>query len=99
MPAPAMYFAACAVEPSIVERLDYRRLAALAQKHNAWSRALHALTLLFSARKEAREREFLTLDPEGRYLAFCSECQDLVRRIPQKISRVDLLAFLGPLEA
>lgn len=84
-------FMVTAIEDSVLERVDYRLLKELAQKHLAWSRALHAMTLLFAARKEARERELLTLNAQDRYRAFCAAHPDLSRRIPQK----DLARHLG----
>lgn len=84
-------FMATAIEPSTVERLDFRLLAALAQKHLAWSNALLALTMAFATRKETRERERLTLDAEGRYLAFRLASPELAVRLPQK----DLARHLG----
>lgn len=84
-------FMAKAIEASTIERVDYPLLSSLAQKHLIWSQALHALTLIFAARKEERERELLTLDAQGRYLAFCAAHRDLERRIPQK----DLARHLG----
>ena len=84
-------FAVTAIEASTVERIDYRVLSALAQRHLAWLQALHAMTLEFAARKEMRERELLTLDAPGRYLAFRSAHPELARRIPQK----DLARHLG----
>lgn len=84
-------FLATAIEACELEQLDYRLLSELADRHLAWSRALHAMTLLFAARKEARERDLLTLDAEHRYLAFCAAEPDLARRIPQK----DLARHLG----
>ena len=44
-----------------------------------------------AARKEARERELLTLGAEARYRAFCADEPLLARRIPQK----DLARHLG----
>lgn len=84
-------FMVTAIEDSVLERLDYRLLADQARRHLAWSRALHALTMIFAARKEARERDLLTLDAEGRYRAFCAAEPALARRIPQK----DLARHLG----
>lgn len=84
-------FMVTAIEPSVLERIDYRLLAALAREHLAWATALHALTLVFAARKEERERELLTLDAEGRYRAFCGAQPELAARIPQK----DLARHLG----
>ena len=84
-------FMVTALEPCVLERIDYRLLATLARGHLAWSTALHALTLVFAARKEERERELLTLDAEGRYRAFCAAHPDLAARIPHK----DLARHLG----
>lgn len=77
-------FMVTALESSIVERLDYRLLSALATRYLPWSEALRKLTLVFAARKEQRERELLTLKPEQRYLAFCAAHPDLATRIAQK---------------
>ncbi len=77
-------FMVTALETSVIERLDYRALAAAADQHLAWSQALRQLTLVFAARKEQRERELLTLNPEQRYLAFCAAYPDLATRIAQK---------------
>lgn len=84
-------FMVTAIEDAVLERLDYRLLADQSSRHLAWSHALQALTMVFAARKEARERELLTLDAEGRYRAFCAAEPALARRIPQK----DLARHLG----
>ncbi len=84
-------FMVTAIERSTLERVDYRQLTELASRHLAWSRALHAMTMIFAARKEQRERNLLTLAAEGRYLAFRAEYPELERRIPQK----DLARHLG----
>jgi CRP-like cAMP-binding protein len=84
-------FMVTAIEPSVIERLDYWPLVGLSQRHLAWSRALQVMTLAFAARKEARERELLTLNAQNRYLAFCAAHPDLQRRIPQR----DLARHLG----
>lgn len=84
-------FMVTALEAGVVEQVDYRVLAALAATYLPWSRALHALTMVFAARKEQRERELLTLSPEPRYLAFKEAYPELERRIPQK----DLARHLG----
>ena len=84
-------FQVTALEPSVVEVVDYPLLAGMAQTHLAWSRALHTLTMAFAARKEQRERELLTLAPEARYRAFRAAHPELERRISQK----DLARHLG----
>jgi len=66
-------------------------LTGLAAMHLPWSRALHALTMAFAARKEQRERELLTLGPEARYISFRDTDPELERRIAQK----DLARHLG----
>ncbi len=77
-------FMVTALEPCTVEQVDYRVLSELAATHLLWSRALHALTMVFAARKEQRERELLTLSPEPRYIAFRDAHPELEQRIPQK---------------
>jgi CRP-like cAMP-binding protein len=84
-------FMALALEPVEVERIHYRVLLDFADRHLRWSRALHALTMVFAARKEQRERELLTLSAEARYLAFAKSAPALIARIPQK----DLARHLG----
>ncbi|MFN7918257.1 MAG: Crp/Fnr family transcriptional regulator [Vicinamibacterales bacterium] len=84
-------FAVTALEPSVLERLDYRVLARMAERSVVWARALQRLLLVFAARKEQRERELLTLSPRERYLAFRDAHPDLEQRIPQK----DLARHLG----
>lgn len=84
-------FMVTALEPCTLEQVDYWVLSGLAATQLSWSRALHALTLVFAARKEQRERELLTLGAETRYLAFKDAHPDLEQRIPQK----DLARHLG----
>lgn len=84
-------FMVSAIEETQLERLDYKLLAELSARHLAWSQALQAMTMLFAARKEQRERELLTLSAEDRYRAFAAASADLARRIPQK----DLARHLG----
>jgi CRP-like cAMP-binding protein len=84
-------FSAIAIEPTTLERLDYRVLLALAQKHLGWAEVALNLTLTYAAKKEERERELLTLTPEERYVAFCERSDQLIKRIPQK----DLARHLG----
>ena len=84
-------FGVVALEPCVLERIDHRVLLGLARRHLAWAHALHQLAMVFAARKEARERELLTLSAEARYRAFCAAEPLLARRIPQK----DLARHLG----
>ncbi len=84
-------FTAQALEPTVLERLDYRILNALANEHLAWSQTLHAATRVFAARKEQREHELLTLNAEARFRAFAAAQPQLLARVPQK----DLARHLG----
>lgn len=90
-PAGRTSFMAGAIEDTLLERIDHRLLAGLSARHLAWSQALQAMTMLFAARKEQRERELLTLSAENRYRAFAAAHAGLLQRIPQK----DLARHLG----
>jgi CRP-like cAMP-binding protein len=84
-------FSAVVLEPSTLERLDYRVLRGLAQTSTAWAEVALNLTLTYAAKKEERERELLTLTPEERYIEFSQRSADLLPRLPQK----DLARHLG----
>lgn len=90
-PAVRTSFAVVALEHCVLERIDYRLLTRLAERHLPWARALLAMTIVFARRKEQRERELLTLNAEQRYLAFRETSPGLEARLPQK----DLARFLG----
>lgn len=77
-------FMATALEPAELERVDYALLDELASRHMEWARALFGLMRTFAARKEQREKELLTLTPEGRYRSFLAAEPALATRIPQK---------------
>ncbi|MEZ5703766.1 MAG: Crp/Fnr family transcriptional regulator [Burkholderiaceae bacterium] len=85
-PAGRTSFLVEAMEPTELERLAYPTLSALASQHLAWARAAQNMTMAFAARKEARERDLLTLTPEGRYRAFLADNPGLAQRIPRKTS-------------
>jgi CRP-like cAMP-binding protein len=84
-------FSAVALEPSTLERLDYRVLLDQAKRSTAWAEVALNLTLTYAAKKEERERELLTLTPEERYAEFSQRSADLLPRLPQK----DLARHLG----
>lgn len=84
-------FMVTALEHSVLERIDHGVLLSLAGQHLPWAHALYRLTMVFAARKEARERALLTLNAEARYRAFLAEHPHLAARIPQK----DLARHLG----
>ena len=90
-PGGSTSFMAVAIEPTELERMPYAALAALAEQHRPWARAVSALTMAFAARKEQRERELLTLSPPDRYLAFRRTYPDLESRLTQK----DIARYLG----
>ncbi|MBY0572730.1 MAG: Crp/Fnr family transcriptional regulator [Undibacterium sp.] len=84
-------FAVVAVEECVLERIAYADLEALALYELTWERMLRRAFQIFSAKKEKRERELLTLTPEQRYAVFAQDEPSLLQRIPQK----DLARYLG----
>lgn len=84
-------FAALALEPSVIERIEFSALDALAQRHLSWALALARAFQEYGQRKEQRELELLTLDAEARYRRFLSTQPALTARLPQK----DIAAYLG----
>ena len=90
-PGGSTSFAAEAIEDSELEQLDYRDIAARAATSLPWQRALAQALLIYGARKEARERELLTLAPTERYRAFLRQSPGVVDRVRQR----DLALYLG----
>lgn len=84
-------FAARALEPTVLERLDFRCAQQLAEQHLAWQKAIARAFQLYGERKEKRERELLTLTPSQRYWRLLEERPTLVARLPQK----ELARYLG----
>ncbi|WP_029040714.1 Crp/Fnr family transcriptional regulator [Cucumibacter marinus] len=84
-------FDAVALEPTEIESLPFSVLRELAANDLAWAGMLTELLLAYAARKEARERDFLTLKPEARYRTLRRTNPGLIARITQK----DLAAYLG----
>lgn len=87
----ASAFDATALEFSVIEKVPFAEIARRADADLAWSRALRTALVRLAVRKEEREREFLTLDAEERYLRFARTNPTLLRRITQK----DLAVHLG----
>lgn len=83
-------FSAVAIEPLVLERLDYAVMAALAERHVAWHRTLLRAMQVYGARKERRERDLLLRSPQQRYRDFLAEHAGLEARIAQK----DLAAYI-----
>lgn len=90
LPGGQASFSACALQPTVVERLDYDVIAALAERHMAWQSLLARAFQLYGARKEARELSLLTQSAEQRYLAFLNEYPLIAARISQK----DLASYI-----
>ena len=90
-PAGSTSFAAEAIEDCELEQLDYRDIAARVASSRPWQRALAQALLIYGARKEARERELLTLAPAERYRAFLRQSPGVVDRVRQR----DLALYLG----
>lgn len=84
-------FAALAMEATQVDKLDYQAMVGLAETHPAWQKVLRLAFQRYGARKEARERELLTLSAAERYRLFIERQPALLKRIPQ----ADLARYLG----
>ena len=84
-------FSAMCVEDSELERIPFKVIESLADSDLAWSTLLRRALAIFADRKEQRERELLTLNPEDRYRAVLAGQHDIEARITQK----DLAAYIG----
>ena len=84
-------FTAMCIEDSELERIPFKAIEPLADSDLAWSTVLRRALAIFADRKEQRERELLTLDPEDRYRAVLAGQPDIEGRITQK----DLAAYIG----
>jgi CRP-like cAMP-binding protein len=90
-PGGVCSYACEAVEPCVLERLDYAWIEQTAQADPIWRTALLNGWKDYAIRKEWRERDLLTLSPEQRLQAFLSREGHLAQRVPQK----DLARYLG----
>lgn len=77
-------FSAFAVCNATVEQLPYKVLLELAESHPAWQRVLRRAFEIYGFRKEAREKELLTLSPEERYVRFIEHGGQLAERLADK---------------
>jgi len=84
-------FASVAIEPSVVEAVDWRVVERLGEADLSWQKAIRFAFQHLAELKVRRERELLMLTPEQLYRQFASAAPRLAERIPQK----DLAAFLG----
>lgn len=84
-------FSSEAIEPSVVERIDYRMIQTLAAESIEWQRATAAAYTMLARIKVRRERDLLMLTAEQLYEQFVADAPELSERIPQK----DLAGYLG----
>ena len=84
-------FASTAIEPSVVESIDFSRVERLGEQHVAWQKAIRLAFQHLAELKVRRERDLLMLSAQELYRKFATESPALARRVPQK----DLAAFLG----
>lgn len=90
-PGGSTSFLAEAIEDAELEQLDYRELGPRCQASLPWQRTLSQALLIYGTRKEARERELLTLSPADRYRAFLRHSPGVAERVLQR----DLARYLG----
>ncbi|HUL64968.1 MAG TPA: Crp/Fnr family transcriptional regulator [Burkholderiaceae bacterium] len=84
-------FASVAIEPSVVESIDFSRVERLGEQHLAWQKAIRLAFQYLAELKVRRERDLLMLSAQELYRKFAAESPAPARRVPQK----DLAAFLG----
>ena len=84
-------FSVGAIEACVLERMPFKVIEQLADRHLAWSRMVRQALMFFAERKERRERQFLTMSAEVRYRQLLEHEPHLAARVPQK----DLASYLG----
>jgi CRP-like cAMP-binding protein len=84
-------FGAAALEPSVVEVLDWHLIEALGERHLPWQKAIRFAFQGLTQLKMARERDLLMYSPEQLYQQLHTARPELVARVPQK----ELAAYLG----
>jgi len=84
------YFAV-ALDDCWIEQLPYAGIRQLAEQYPAWQKAIRQLLETHIVRKEQREKELLTMTPEGRYLSFIASYPLLFQRIQLK----EIAHYLG----
>lgn len=67
-----------------VDRMDYRLLTRLADRHPAWMHVVGNAFRIYGQRKEQREMELLTMSAEERYLAFLRRHPQLAGAVRQR---------------
>ncbi|MBA2780813.1 Crp/Fnr family transcriptional regulator [Billgrantia kenyensis] len=83
-PGGVTSFSAVAACSTSVESLPYPLLDQLGDKHPQWQRALRKGFELYGFRKEARERDLLTLSAEQRYRRFIEEHPLIAERVTDR---------------
>lgn len=84
-------FASVAIEPSIVESIDFNIIERMGEADIVWQKAIRCAFQYLAELKIKRERDLLMLTAPELYQKFSSESPELAARVPQK----DLAAFLG----
>ena len=84
-------FASVAIEPSVVEVIEWRDVEALGAEDLSWQHAIRFAYQRLAEAKVRRERDLLMLTAEQLYRQFVASSPELLERIAQK----DLAAFLG----
>lgn len=84
-------FSSVAIEHSVVERIDFRCIEAMAEKHLAWQRALRVVFQKLAEIKVQRERDLLTMTARELYQSLAAAAPLWIGKVPQK----DLAGFLG----
>ncbi|WP_138429066.1 Crp/Fnr family transcriptional regulator [Fodinibius saliphilus] len=74
-----------ALEDAVIEMVDYDKFRQLFSEDPCWNEFLVALLQKGYVAKVRREREFLLMDAEQRYLTFLRRYPDLEKRIKQHI--------------
>ena len=90
-PGGVTSFASVSIVRSVAERVAWRSLEDLAERHPAWQKALRRGFQWLAERKVRRERDLLMLKPDQLYRQFLEQSPELAARVPQK----DLAAYLG----
>ncbi|WP_201297050.1 MULTISPECIES: Crp/Fnr family transcriptional regulator [Halomonadaceae] len=83
-PGGVTSFSAIAACPASVESLPYHLLDQLGDKYPQWQRALRRGFEIYGFRKEARERDLLTLSAEERYRRFIEEYPHIAERVTDR---------------
>ncbi|MFN7977056.1 MAG: Crp/Fnr family transcriptional regulator [Vicinamibacterales bacterium] len=82
-------FASVAIEPSVVEWIEWRVIERAAAGDVAWQRAVRMAFQALAHRKVHRERDLLMLTPEQLYWALVRDTPGIAARVPQR----DLAAY------